>query len=461
MQPTIGLEIHVQLKTKTKMFCRCTLAPDGATPNAYTCPICWGYPGTLPFPNCEAIKMTVMLGTYLGGTIASHTKFDRKHYFYPDLPKGYQISQYNQPLVEGGSVPVLIEGHVRSFELERIHLEEDAGKLLHSQGGTIVDLNRAGTPLVEIVTKPVFHSPFEARAFLQGLRLIVRRLGISDADMEKGHLRCDANISVSGSDEHGVPVEIKNINSFAFVESALSYEIERQSKLVQAGKAIVKETRGFDEHKNITVSQRTKESAPDYRYFSEPDIPPFDAREFIEEKVKIALPTDEFAALKKEFPQCSSEELGLLVNRSSSKEQDWVAVFRAASKRARAEGVLAWMLHRGIGVSLESATLAAFVEGVERLGISTREAQEIIAKIHSGEKIETLLGKHASELVSEDDLERGVRSVIQKNPQAWADLKAGKIRAQGYLIGQLTRTQKGKIDPRRDSEIIDIRLKEE
>ncbi len=461
MQPTIGLEIHVQLKTKTKMFCRCALAPDGAAPNTYTCPICWGYPGTLPYPNCAAIQLTVMLGTYLKGMIASQTKFDRKHYFYPDLPKGYQITQYNQPLVEGGSVPVLIDGDVRSFELERIHLEEDAGKLVHWAGGTIVDLNRAGTPLVEIVTKPVFHSPDEARAFLRGLRLIIRRLQISDANMEKGHLRCDANISVSRSKKPGTPVEIKNINSFAFVESALRYEIERQSKLIQEGKIVVKETRGFDARKNITVSQRAKESAPDYRYFSEPDIPPFDAREFVEAKKTVTLPTDEFTALRKEFPQCSPLEAELLVNRSSSKENDWVAVFRAAARHARPEGVLAWMLHRGIGVSLDSATLATFVEGVERLGISTRQAQEIIAKIRSGEKVEMLLRQHASQLVSEQDLKRAVLAVIQKNPQAWADLRSGKIQAQGYLIGQLSRAQKGKIDPRRVSEIIGILLKEE
>ena len=297
LEPVIGLEIHIQLKTKTKMFCGCA-SQEAAAPNVNVCPICMGHPGTLPVVNEEAIRAGVRMGLALGCSITSPSKFDRKHYFYPDLPKGYQISQYDQPIAAKGSLSVEIPGKdavrdVATISIERAHLEEDAAKNLHSEDGkTFVDYNRAGTPLLETVTGPDFKSPQEAKIFLQELRLIARTLGISDADMEKGHLRCDANISLRKLDDDGNVVgakfnpktEVKNLNSFRHVERALAYEIQRQTELWNAGTPpAATTTRGWDDAKQRTVEQRVKEAEGDYRYFPEPDLPPLVLAELADE----------------------------------------------------------------------------------------------------------------------------------------------------------------------------------
>src|SRR3989338_2622308 len=281
LEPVIGLEIHVQLKTKSKMFCSCSAHEEGAAPNTHVCPVCTGQPGVLPVPNEEAIRATVLMGLALNGTIATASKFDRKHYFYPDLPKAYQISQYDIPIVKGGHLDLdFPAGNTRAqarIGLTRIHLEEDAAKNFHDTSGkTLVDFNRAGVALMEIVTEPDFASPAEAKRFLQELRLMIRYLGISDADMEKGHLRCDANISLREKGGSFQPkTEIKNLNSFRHVERALAYEIQRQTQMWEEGHPPdVTTTRGWDDTKQKTVEQRIKEGAEDYRYFPEPDIPP-------------------------------------------------------------------------------------------------------------------------------------------------------------------------------------------
>ncbi|MEK7512689.1 MAG: Asp-tRNA(Asn)/Glu-tRNA(Gln) amidotransferase subunit GatB, partial [Patescibacteria group bacterium] len=268
--PTIGLEIHANVKTRTKMFCGCRNDLNERQPNANTCPVCLGHPGVLPTMNEEAIHQVVRFGLAIGGTVAAHSRFDRKSYFYPDLPKGYQISQYEEPLVSGGEL--------RGVRVKRVHLEEDAGRLQHAlDGSTLVDFNRAGVPLLELVTEPDIESAAQAVAFAKELQLILKYLGVSDADMEKGSLRLEANISLRKVGEKGLPpykVELKNINSFAFLEKALRVEIKRQQELLESGGKVAQETRGYDEKRGVTVSQRKKEEAFDYRYFPEPDLPP-------------------------------------------------------------------------------------------------------------------------------------------------------------------------------------------
>ena len=268
-EPVIGLEIHVELKTKSKMFCRCTADYFGEKPNTHTCPICLGLPGALPTINKAAINWCVLIGMALNCKIPKDSKFDRKNYFYPDLPKGYQISQYDSPFCK--------DGFLGDIGIERVHQEEDTGKLIHGKDSTLIDFNRSGVPLVEIVTKPVLKSANQAKVFLQELQKIIRYLGVSDCDMEKGTMRLEPNISVRKKGETELPkykVEVKNINSFKFVEKAIEYEVERHIGLLEKGEIIPQETRGFDSVKNITYSQRSKENAQDYRYFPEPDLPP-------------------------------------------------------------------------------------------------------------------------------------------------------------------------------------------
>lgn len=279
MKPIIGLEVHAQVKTKTKMFCDCRNVPLESEPNTHICPICTAHPGTLPMPNGRAIEKVLLLGKALGSKIDKYSRFDRKHYFYPDLPKGYQISQYEHPLCDGGDIsfPVGETDEIKDVKITRVHLEEDTGKLSHAADGkhSLVDFNRAGIPLMELVTEPVIENGQQARSFCDNLQLLLRYLNISDADMEKGQMRCEVNISMTDAKgKWGTKVEIKNLNSFRAVEKSIDFEIERQTKLLKDGKEVVQETRGWDDNKLITKSQRAKEDAHDYRYFPDPDLPP-------------------------------------------------------------------------------------------------------------------------------------------------------------------------------------------
>ncbi|MCK4799592.1 Asp-tRNA(Asn)/Glu-tRNA(Gln) amidotransferase subunit GatB, partial [Candidatus Parcubacteria bacterium] len=275
-EPTIGMEVHVELKTNSKMFCSCANDPDEIKPNKNICPICMGHPGTLPVANKKAVEYVIKTGLALDCKIAELSKFDRKNYFYPDLPKGYQISQYDQPLCEKGHLLI----NDRKIGITRIHLEEDTGKLIHPKGAahSLVDLNRAGTPLMELVTEPEISSSVEAKEFCRQFQLIVKCIGVSDADMEKGQMRCEVNISLKpvGQKEFGTKVEIKNLNSFRAVERSIEYEIKRQTEVLGEGGKINQETRGWNADKQETYSQRKKEEAHDYRYFPEPDLPPLD-----------------------------------------------------------------------------------------------------------------------------------------------------------------------------------------
>jgi len=471
--PTIGLEIHVQLKTKSKMFCGCDNNAEGKEPNTTVCPVCMGFPGVLPVPNKQAIEWAVKLGKFLEGDIATITKFDRKHYFYPDLPKGYQISQYDQPIVGGGKVN--IDGH--DIHLERIHLEEDAGKLIHGRDGvsSLVDLNRAGTPLLEVVTKPEITSPEEAKKFMQRLRLIVRYLGISDGDMEKGHLRCDANISVTESQisnlkcqndgvaaqqssdlpitchlspatELGTPVEIKNLNSFLMVEKALKYEIERQSAVIDSGEKVIKETRGWDDAKGQSISQRTKELAPDYRYFPEPDIAPLNN---IDKLFDIALPESIDAKIDK-------------LRSSGISQQDIDTLLSDSVLLSKTDEL--YQTEPSPQLLLRSINLIINIEAIRSLPINfvTDLAKAIEDKVIGQPAIQPIIKMSIEQHLSvKDAIEKGgfaggldssqlndtVRQVVDNNPQAVADYKAGRQNAIGFIVGQVMRQSGGKADP--------------
>ncbi|MDP2933155.1 MAG: Asp-tRNA(Asn)/Glu-tRNA(Gln) amidotransferase subunit GatB, partial [bacterium] len=327
--PTIGLEIHAELKTKTKMFCDSPNDPEEKHPNVNVCPVCMGHPGVLPVINKQAVKSVLRVGLAVGGKVADYSQFDRKNYFYPDLPKGYQISQYAHPLVEGGKL--------NGVRIRRVHLEEDAGKLIHEKNATFVDFNRAGVPLMELVTEPDISSAEEARTFAEELRLLLRYLGVSDADMEKGQMRIEANISVGpeGSDKLGTKVEVKNLNSFKSVEAVIKYEIERQTEVLEDGKKVIQETRGWNDAKQKTFSQRIKEEAHDYRYFPEPDLPPLrisEIEEFGNLQATISeLPWQTRARLKEEYG-LKDAVVGILVN-----EQKIADFFEAAISEIEAD----------------------------------------------------------------------------------------------------------------------------
>ena len=297
-EPEIGLEVHIQLNTKSKMVCGFDNNSDAKEPNPVVCPVCFGMPGTLPVANKEAIFKTLLLATAIKSNLAESWYFERKNYFYPDLPKGYQITSSTQPPAIGGKVDVPNGENNAQFsvEIHHLHLEEDAGKLLHGNNGySLVDLNRCGTPLIELVTEPCLHRPEDAKMFLKEMQTLVRRLGISDADMEKGHMRCDANVSLRkvGEKTFGKKVEVKNLNSFRMVERALNYEIERQGTLLERGEEIHQETRGWNDNKSITTSQRGKEEVHDYRYLPDPDLPPIrrlEVTDFLDEKLTRLMP---------------------------------------------------------------------------------------------------------------------------------------------------------------------------
>ncbi len=422
-EPIIGLEIHVELKTKSGMFCGCPADHFGKKPNTGTCPVCLGLPGALPVPNKKAVEWTIMLGLALGSTIAEVSKFDRKHYFYPDLPKGYQISQYDQPLCRGGMVPTSF-GDVR---IHRVHLEEDTGKLQHAtvdgKRVTLVDFNRSGVPLVEIVTEADIRSAEQAKEFLKKLHQIVRYLGISDADMEKGSMRLEPNISLRKIGEKGLPpykVEVKNINSFRFAERAINYELERHARMLDEGKIPLQETRGWDEAKNATVSQRTKEEAADYRYFPEPDIPPMRFTQQMITNIQSTipeLPDAKLTRFTKDFG-LNNQDASLLIE-----SQELADYFEEAVKVATGrtnfspKDIANWIINRK--PDIDAVMPAKFIE-------SMREAKEVVA-------------------VSDKDLFAVIDKVLAENAKAVADYKAGKQQSAMFLMG-LVRRQLPKSD---------------
>ncbi len=482
---TIGLEIHVELKTKSKMFCASKNGMGGETePNVNICPVCTGQPGTLPVPNRQAIEFVQMAGLALNCELRKESKFDRKNYFYPDLPKGYQISQYDQPLCERG----YLEINDKKVGITRIHLEEDTGKLVHPAGAkySLVDFNRAGVPLMELVTEPDIESAFEARMFCQKLQQIFRYLEISDADMEKGHMRCEVNISLHKEGEgklSGTKVEVKNINSFRFVEKAVEYEIKRQTEILDKGEKVVQETRGFDSGKSITVSQRKKEAAHDYRYFPEPDIPPMVFTDEYIENLRRKLPelpearrqrlmaeygvsreNAEVLVSDKDLAQYFEEVISEL---KAMKDSGEVSALEEKFIKLAANYIVSELQKhliknnqtvKDIKITAENyAELIGFVAGEK---INSSAAQAVLEEMYrtGGDPSQIIESRGLSQVSDTIELEKAVDEVLARNTKSVEDYKSGKQNALQFLMGQVMATTKGKANPKVVMEILRGRL---
>jgi aspartyl-tRNA(Asn)/glutamyl-tRNA(Gln) amidotransferase subunit B len=478
---TIGLEVHVQLKTRSKMFCGCPVE-FGAEPNTHTCPTCLGLPGALPVMNHEALRMTVLTGLMLGCDIAPICKFDRKNYFYPDMPKNYQISQYDMPFCDNGAVPLHdlaypkdaqknIATPDKEVHLVRIHLEEDVAKSFHFETSTGIDFNRAGTPLMEIVTQPEINSPEEAFAFLTSLKQILIYGGVSDADMEKGQLRCDCNISVrpETQSELGAKIEIKNMNSISGVRRALAFEIRRQTEALGRGEKLQQETRGWDDAKAETFLMRTKESAHDYRYFPDPDLVPVksevllaDVRSRVPE-----LPKAKRARFVEKY-EVSPYDAGVLAN-----DLDLARYFETAAKGAKKpKNVANWILN-DLQSALGSANktindcpippeaLDELVNLIESGKISGKQGKEVFADMFTSGKSAALVVKEKGieQLSDAGAIEALCDQVIAANPKPAADFKAGNAASLNFLKGQVMKLSKGQANPALAGEILERKLK--
>ncbi len=479
---TIGMEIHVELKTNSKMFCTCKNGMgQEKDPNKNICSVCSGQPGTLPVPNKKAIEFVQLAGLALNCNLRKKTKFDRKNYFYPDLPKGYQISQYDQPLCEKGKIKI----KNREIRITRIHIEEDTGKLIHPKGQeySLVDLNRAGTPLMELVTEPDFETGEEAKLFSQKLQQICRYLGISDADMEKGNMRCEANVSLyeEGKDRlSGTKVEVKNINSFKFVEKAINYEIKRQTELLEKGKKIVQETRGWDANRNATVSQRVKETAADYRYFPEPDIPPLEfSNQYLKElETKLPeLPDKKLERFQKQFPHISSNSLELIVTeketadffekvvseledkiKSQEIKSDLQKLIQLTTNYLNTE-LRKYLIKYGEKITQIKITPENYAElmGIIADGkINSSSAQIVLEEMYQkgSDPSHIIKEKNLSQLEDDAELEKIIQEIITKNQSSVNDYKAGKEKALQFLIGQVMANTQGKANPQKARELI-------
>ncbi|HWO06957.1 MAG TPA: Asp-tRNA(Asn)/Glu-tRNA(Gln) amidotransferase subunit GatB [Candidatus Paceibacterota bacterium] len=467
--PTIGLEIHAELKTATKMFCTSKNDANETRPNVNVCPVCMAHPGTLPVINREAVRHVLRVGAALGGTIADYTEFDRKNYFYPDLPKGYQLSQYEFPLVSGGSL--------NGVTITRIHLEEDTASLVHDErtGETLIDYNRAGVPLMELVTEPVIHSAKEAAAFGKELQLLLRYLGVSDADMEKGHMRLEANISVAKNGTLGTKVEVKNINSFGFMERAIAYEIKRQTELLSSGGQVVQETRGWDDVKQKTFSQRVKEKSADYRYFPDPDLPSLklsEIPEFTPEALVKSLPelpgqrraryvamgvkeadarqfteNPYLASFFDEVTKSHANDASFVQRAANYIANDLVSLIRAFDGRDTQNST---EIAEISNISADSFEKIMLLLGESKL--TSRAAKDLLAHTirEDGRRDPEVVARELGllqEAVSSDMVDAEVARIIFEHASVVADYKAGKEAALQFLIGQGMKALKGAANP--------------
>jgi aspartyl-tRNA(Asn)/glutamyl-tRNA(Gln) amidotransferase subunit B len=477
---TIGLEVHVQLKTRSKMFCASPVE-FGAKPNTHTCPVCLGLPGALPVMNLEALRMTVLTGLMLGCDIAPVCKFDRKNYFYPDMPKNYQISQYDLPLCTNGAVPLhdlaypkdaqkTIVTPDKEVDLVRIHLEEDVAKSFHFENSTGIDFNRAGTPLMEIVTQPEIDSPEEAFAFLTSLKQILIYGAVSDADMEKGQLRCDCNISVRPQlqTELGAKIEIKNLNSISGVRRALTYEIRRQVAALEKGETLQQETRGWNDATGETFLMRTKEFAHDYRYFPDPDLVPVKTEVLlVEVRQRVPeLPTAKRARFVQQY-QVSPYDAAVLAN-----DLDMARYFETAAKGAKKpKNVANWILNdlqNALSVAgkaindcpIPPEALDELINLIDSGKISGKQGKEVFAEMFASGKTATAIVKEkgVEQLSDLSAIEKLCEEAIAANPKPVADFKTGNVASLNFLKGQVIKLSKGKANPQLVGEILERKL---
>jgi aspartyl-tRNA(Asn)/glutamyl-tRNA(Gln) amidotransferase subunit B len=485
-QPVIGLEIHIELKTQSKMFCDCLNDPEVSEPNINICPICLGHPGTLPVINQKAVESVIKTALALHCQIPQSAKFDRKNYFYPDLPKGYQISQYDLPLSSDGFLE--IEG--KKVRITRIHLEEDTGKLIHPQGAnySLVDFNRAGVPLMELVTEPDISSGQEARQFCEELQLILRYLNVSDANMEKGQMRCEVNISLKpeGRKEKkatlGTKVEIKNLNSFRAVERAIDYEIQRQTDLLEAGEKIIQETRGWDENKQRTFSQRGKEEAQDYRYFPEPDLPPLTQLSTLSSQLSTELPELPQARRKRfveEYKLPLADVVTLVANKGLadyfeqvvSELKTWLKIKSIDDKQPLIKLTANYLLTelqkllfvnktKIADCQISPENFAEFITLIQQKEISSSAAQTVLKEMFAtgADPSHIVEEKELRQVNDEETLSKIVKQVIKDNPQPVKDYKSGKENALQFLVGKVMTASKGQANPEVVSKLLREKL---
>ena len=470
-QPKIGLEVHVELDTKTKMFCSCLNDPNERHPNMNICPICTAQPGVLPVINKEAVRKTIKTGLALNCQIPEYSKFDRKNYFYPDLPKGYQISQLYQPLCKEG----FLEINGRKIRIREVHLEEDTGRLVHEKDCSLVDFNRAGIPLMELVTEPDITSAKEAREFAENLHLIMHYLDVSDADMEKGEMRVEVNISLSAGKKLGTKVEIKNLNSFRAVERGIGYEIDRQTRVLKSGKKVVQETRGWDDVKGVTLSQREKEAAHDYRYFPEPDLPPLRHSEEFIEKIKAEipeLPQQRKVRLKREY-ELGGKSIEVFVYNKGLGEYFEKVISELPPKIPKnqlprliklatnylitdLQGLLKGASVTGEDFLITPENFAQFINLIEEGKISSKIAKMVLSEMFAtgADPSHIIEEKGLVQITDKAEIEKIVKEVISKNQKAVEDFKKGKVASFQYLIGQIMAQTKGKANPQIVKEIL-------
>ncbi len=473
-EAVIGLEVHAQLQTKTKIFCGCE-TKFGEDANTRTCPVCIGMPGVLPVLNRKAVEYIVKTGLSTHGKVSPSSRFARKNYFYPDLPKGYQISQYELPIIEGGHVEIVIDGNVKRIGITRIHLEEDAGKNLHQSAGnaSLVDLNRAGTPLMEIVSEPDIRTAEEASEYLKKLRSILRYIEVSDADMEKGNFRCDANVSIRpvGASEFGTRAEIKNVNSFKFVQKAIEYEIKRQAQILDEGGRVIQETRLFDSNKGVTFSMRSKEEAHDYRYFPEPDLVPVKISAETIEEIRKSIP--ELPDAKRErfakdygLPEYDADML--------TQSRAMAGYFEDAARLSnQPKTVSNWMMGelmrllnadgREIDDSpIKPDRLAGLIKMIDSGVISIKIAKTVFEEMYkNGKDAETVVQEQGLVQVSDTGaIETIIDEVIKANPGQAAEYRAGKDKLFGFFVGQVMKASKGKANPDVVNQLLKQKLSE-